>query len=90
MSKNFFVSEFEARHKLKVLNIFFAVLGNIIHLENVFDVILALMRASGMLFFLALIIKFGQISESTKKITSGLHKDKKSLIKKSTSIGRNL
>ena len=49
---------------------------NFIHFLKVFEVILAFIRASGILFFLALKIKFGQISESTKKITFGSHKNK--------------
>ena len=73
-----------------ILKIFFAVLGKIIHLLKDFFVNLALIIAIGILFFFAFKIKFGQISESTKKILSGFHKFKKFFIKKLTSNGKYL
>ena len=57
---------------------------------NDFEVILAFTSIIGVLFFFAFKIKFGQISESTKKITSGFHICKNLLIKKFTSKGKNL
>ena len=42
------------------------------------------------LFFFASKIKFGHISESTKKIVSGFHEYKNFFIKKGESIGINL
>ena len=67
-----------------------AVFVNLIHLLKVFEVILAFIRAIGMLFSFALKIKFGQISESTKKIAFGFHRCKNLLIKNSISRGKNL
>ena len=72
------------------LKIFLAVEGNNIHFLNDLEVILALIKINGILSLLALRIKLGQISESTKKITSGFHKSKNLLIKKPTSKGKNL
>ena len=72
------------------MNIFLAVFGNLIHLLKVFFVNLALIKAKGILFFLAVKIKFGQISESTKIILSGLHCLKNLSIKKFISKGINL
>ena len=66
----------------KKLKIFSAVLGKNFHLLNVFFVILAFRRINGIFFAPALSIKFGHISESTKKITSGFQSDKKLLTKK--------
>ena len=56
----------------------------------IFDVNLAFISAIGILFFFAFKIKFGQISESTKKILSGFHKFKNFSIKKFTSKGKYL
>ena len=53
----------------------FASFGINIHLLKVFFVILAFIKGL-ILFFLATKIKFGQISESTKKIIFGFHKSK--------------
>ena len=83
-------SIFDERHNLNVLKIDLADLGINIHFLNVFFVSLAFIIAIGVLFFFALIIKFGQISESTKKIALGFHNLKNLLIKKSTSIGKYL
>ena len=57
---------------------------------KVFFVILAFIKAKGMPFFFALKIKFGQISESTKKIASGFHNEINFFMMKFTSIGKNL
>ena len=78
------------RHKSNELKIFFDVLGNLAHLLNDFAVNLALMMARGILDSLACKIRLGQISESTKKILSGLHKFKNFFTKKLTSNGKNL
>ena len=88
--RNSFVSLFEQRHKSKVPNISSAVDWNLDHLLYDLVVILAFRSAIGILFFFAVSIKFGQISESTRKILSGFHKFKKLLIRKSTSKGKNL
>ena len=53
-----------------------------------FFVILALIKANGIFFFFILKIKFGQISESTKKIMLGFHDDKNFFTRKSTSKGK--
>ena len=57
-------------------------IGKIIHFLNDFDVNLALIRAIGILYFLDFKIKFGHISESTRKILSGFHRCKNYLLKK--------
>ena len=67
-SRFFFVSKLEVRHKSNKLKIFSAERENFIHLLNDFDVSRALIMAKGILYLFAFKIKFGQISESTKKI----------------------
>ena len=84
----FLVSTLEHKHKSNIPKIFLAVLGNIIHLLNEFEVNLALMRAIGILYCLVFNIKLGQISDSTRKILFGFHKFKNLSIKKGTSKGK--
>ena len=88
--RNFFVSRFEVKQNLKQVKIFLADFGNIIHFFAVFEVILAFKRARGTPFFFAFRTRFGQISESTKKIKSGFHNLKNFSIKNPTSRGKNL
>ena len=64
--------------------------GKYDHFLNDFDVILALIKAIGILFFFAFKIRFGQISESTRNILFGFHRFKNLSIKNGTSNGKNL
>ena len=69
---------------------FFACLEIKFHLLKDFKVILAFNNIIGILFSFAVIIRFGQISESTKNIAEGFHIFIKFCIRNLTSIGRNL
>ena len=66
----------------KLLKIFLDTFGKIIHLLNDLDVILALIIARGIWKDFTLIIRFGHISESTKKSALGFHNFKKCFIRK--------
>ena len=88
MCKNFLVSELDVKHRSKESNILFEKFEKIFHFLYVFFVILALIKINLIFFFLILKIKFGQISESTKKIMLGFHDDKNFFTRKSTSKGK--
>ena len=89
-SKLFLEFSLDAKHKSKLLKTFLAKFIIIFHLLNVLFVILPLINIKGMLFFLILNKKFGQISESTKQTKSGFHKSKKSSESFLVSKGKNL
>jgi len=89
-SKLFFDSALDAKHKSKVLKIFFANVEKKSHLLKVFLVILPLIKTKGTFFFLISNKKFGQISESTKIANFGFQLSKKFLTNFKESIGKNL
>ena len=87
--KLFLDSLLEAKHRSKQLKICLANFGILLHLLNVFFVILPFNKTKGIFFSFIFIKKFGHISESTKQTRSGFHFSRNAIDKEFKSRGKN-